>query len=134
VSERIEFLTVEDIEMLHEDQLRSHGGLDGLRDRGALESAIAAPASTFDDELLDPGVFDMAAAYAFHIAQNHPFLDGNKRTALNAALVFLGMNGWDVDDPNERLYEAMVGITEHRVTKSDFAILLRDLATSWTDP
>lgn len=133
MSERIEFLTVEDVEALHDDQLRSHGGLEGVRDHGGLESAIAAPAATFDGKLLHPSVFDMAAAYAFYIAQNHPFLDGNKRTALNAALVFLGINGWDVDDPNERLYEAMVGIAEHRVTKSEFAALLRDLAIAWTD-
>jgi death-on-curing protein len=84
------FLTVEDVESLHDEQLARYGGSAGVRDRGALESAVATPQATFGGEHLHATVFEMAAAYAFHIAQNQPFVDGNKRAGLNAALVFLG--------------------------------------------
>jgi death on curing protein len=83
------FLTVEDVVELHDEQLQRFGGTAGVRDRGALESAVAVPTATFDGNPLHENLFQMAAAYAFHLAENQPFLDGNKRTALNAALVFL---------------------------------------------
>ena len=79
---------------LHDDQLRIFGGSAGVRDAKALESAVATPASTFDGTFLHEDIFHMAAAYCFHIAENQPFVDGNKRTGLNAALVFLDINGW----------------------------------------
>jgi len=97
------FLSVEDVLALHGDQLRLFGGSAGVRDRGALESAVATPGATFDGEFLHEDLFHMAAAYAFHIAENQPFVDGNKRTGLNAALVFLDVNGWIVEDPHIRL-------------------------------
>jgi len=104
------FLTIEDVLQLHNDQLERFGGSDGIRDRGALESAVAVARATFDGKLLHDGIFAMAAAYAFHIAENQPFVDGNKRTGLNAALVFLDVNGWLVPDPDERLYDAMISL------------------------
>ncbi len=113
---------------LHNDQLRLFGGAAGLRDRNALESAVATPASTFDGALLHNDLFHIAAAYAFHLAENQPFLDGNKRTALNAALVFLDVNGWIVVDPDERLYEAMISISARKLDKLGLADLLRQLA------
>jgi len=70
----------------------------------------------------------MAAAYAFHLAENQPFVDGNKRTALNAALVFLDINGWIVSDPNERLYDAMIAISARSLDKRGLADVLRQLA------
>jgi death-on-curing protein len=123
-----EFLDVADVEALHAEQLRLFGGGDGIRDRGALESAVAMPQSSFAGAFLHDGVFEMAAAYAFHIAENQPFVDGNKRTALNAALVFLGINGWDVEDPDELLYAAMIGVAERTVSKEELASTLRRLA------
>lgn len=72
----------------------------------------------------------MAAAYAFHIAQNQPFLDGNKRAGLGSALVFLRINGIDVNDPDERLYDAMIGLAERRLDKAALAQLLRELAVT----
>lgn len=72
----------------------------------------------------------MAAAYAFHIAQNQPFLDGNKRTGLVAALVFLDLNGITVLDPEEKLYDAMISIAERRMDKDGLAELLRELVAS----
>jgi death-on-curing protein len=70
----------------------------------------------------------MATAYAFHIAENQPFLDGNKRTGLNAAIVFLDLNGWLVLDPNERLVDAMLKLAIRAISKQGLAILLRELS------
>jgi death on curing protein len=127
------FLTVGEVESLHDDQLALHGGSAGVRDRGALESAVATPQATFGGEFLHPSVFEMAAAYAFHIAENQPFVDGNKRTALDTALVFLGLNGWDVDDPNEDLYDAMIGVADGTVSKGKLASVLERLAIPYVD-
>ena len=70
----------------------------------------------------------MAAAYAFHIAENQPFVDGNKRTALNAALIFLDINDWLVEDPHMQLYDAMIALSSRALDKAGLALLLRDLA------
>jgi death-on-curing protein len=78
------FLTVEEVLVIHEDQIAAFGGTLGLRDHGSLESAVAVPQTSFGGEFLHRDVFEMSAAYAFHIAENQPFLDGNKRTALAA--------------------------------------------------
>jgi death-on-curing protein len=128
VTSEIDFLTVEDVMSFHEEQLHLFGGLAGVRDRAALEAAVGAPAASYNGEFLHASIFDMAAAYAYHLAQNHPFVDGNKRTALNAALVFLGLNGRDVSDPDGDLYEGMIGIAERRVSKEHFANLLERLS------
>ncbi len=91
-----QFLTVEEVIKFHADQLRLYGGTDGIRDLGVLESAVATPKASFGGGFLHKDLFSMAAAYAFHIAENQPFLDGNKRTGLNAALSFLGLNGLSI--------------------------------------
>jgi death-on-curing protein len=123
------FLSVDDVLELHSDQLRLFGGSAGLRDGNALESAVATAATTYEGALLHDDLFHMAAAYAFHLAENQPFLDGNKRTALNAALVFLDINGWPISDPDERLYEAMISISARKLDKRGLADLFRQLAT-----
>lgn len=122
------FLTVEDVLQLHDDQLERFGGSAGVRDRGALESAVAVAQATFDGKLLHGDIFEMAAAYAFHIAENQPFLDGNKRTGLDAALVFLDVNGWLVLDPDERLYHAVISLSARQLNKHGLAALLQELA------
>jgi death on curing protein len=127
------FLSVDEVLDLHADQLRLFGGSDGVRDRGALDSAVATPASTFDGAFLHEDLFHMAAAYAFHIAENQPFVDGNKRTALNAALVFLDINGWVVSDPDARLYDAMLSIATRLLDKRGLAVLLQELAVPDAD-
>jgi death-on-curing protein len=127
------FLTVDDVLELHADQLRLFGGSDGIRDPGALDSAVATATATFGGAYLHEDLFHMAAAYAFHISQNQPFLDGNKRTALNAALVFLDVNGWIVSDPQETLYDAMIAIAEKRLDKNGLALAFRKLAKHDTE-
>jgi death-on-curing protein len=93
-----------------------YGGSQGLRDERVLDSAVATPAATYDGEFLHEDIFHMAAAYAFHIAENQPFVDGNKRTGLNAALVFLDINGWVVSDMN--LYDAMIALSSRGARQS----------------
>ena len=96
----IVFLSVENVLQIHEDTIGIEGGLRGIRDLGLLESAVAMPRQQFGGQFLHDGLAAMAAAYLFHIASNHPFLDGNKRAAVLAALVFLDINGVDpLPDP-----------------------------------
>lgn len=85
-------LTVEAVEAIHAEVLAAHGGGSGIRDRGLLESAVAAPQATFGGEQLFDNAIDIAAACLFYLCRNHPFVDGNKRTALAACLVFLEYN------------------------------------------
>jgi death on curing protein len=127
------FLTVQEVLDFHADQIQEFGGSEGLRDEGGLDSAVAQAQATFDGEYLHKGVFEMAAAYAFHIAENQPFLDGNKRTALNAAIAFLGLNGFDVIDPDGKLFSAMIGLSSGEWTKLQMAALLEQLASPWKD-
>jgi death-on-curing protein len=91
VTPRIEFLTVEEVLAIHEDQIRRYGGAAGLRDRGLLESALVA--AEFSAYYEGPDLFRLAATYLVHLIRNHPFVDGNKRTAVVAARVFLRLNG-----------------------------------------
>lgn len=123
-----QFLTVADVLILHALQIDAHGGTLGIRDRGGLESAVAMPQAAFGGQFLHTDVFHMAAAYAFHIAESQAFLDGNKRTGLAAALVFLDRHGIGVDDPNQRCVDAMLAIAERRLDKAGLAALLRELA------
>lgn len=123
-----EFLSVEDVLELHADQLAEFGGGSGIRDRGLLESAVAQPQATFGGELVHGDVFEVAAAYLFHIVSNHPFVDGNKRTGLLAALVFLDLNGHTMLGASEELYELTMAVAAGRATKSDAAATLRHVA------
>jgi death on curing protein len=123
-----EFLTVEDVLQIHDEQLAAYGGIAGIRDQALLESAVMMPQASFDEAYLHEDLAHMAAAYAFHVAQNQPFLDGNKRTGLVAALVFLDLNDVTVLDPEEKLFDAMIAIAERRMDKHGLAELLRELA------
>jgi death-on-curing protein len=90
-----DWLTTDIITAIHSQQIAQHGGLDGVRDEGLLESALARPRQKH--AYGDPNLNELAAAYAFGIVRNHPFVDGNKRTALMAAYVFLRVNGLILD-------------------------------------
>lgn len=123
-----EFLTIEDVLQIHEAQIEAYGGIAGIRDQGLLESAVMMPQASFDGEYLHQNLFEMAAAYAFHLAENQTFLDGNKRTALVSALVFLDINGFEILDENMRLYDAMIAIANRQMNKYDLAKLLEELS------
>jgi len=89
----LHFLSVDDVLAIHEDTIRHEGGLGGVRDPGLLQSAVMTPQARFEGHWLHASLAAMAAAYHFHLCQNHPFHDGNKRVAVMAALVFLDVNG-----------------------------------------
>ena len=123
-----DFLTLDDVLELHELQVDRYGGLHGVRDQGLIESAIAQPEATFAGEYLHGDLFEMAAAYLFHIVRNHGFLDGNKRTGLLTALVFLDINGVSVDQASPDLYDLTVAVAEGRTDKDEAAAVLRRVA------
>ena len=122
------FLTLAEVLEIHHLQIELFGGSHGIRDHGLLESALAMPESSFGGEFLHPTLFAMAAAYAYHIAENQPFIDGNKRAALGAALVFLELNKISINDRKGRLYEAMMAIAARQMSKDGLAFLFADLA------
>jgi len=122
-----EFLTLEDVLDIHARQISRFGGAEGIRDRGLLESAVAAPQASFGGQLLHSDLFEIAAAYAFHIAENQPFIDGNKRTGLLSAIVFLDINGVSINYPDPRLYNAMIDIAEKKLDKRGLANLFREI-------
>ena len=121
------FLTVEEVIGLHGDQIEEFGGIHGIRDEGLIESAVMTPQASFGGEYLHSDLFEMGAAYAFHLAENQPFLDGNKRTALSSALVFMRINGFSVLDPDGKLYDMLIDIANRAADKTDLAELLRQL-------
>jgi death-on-curing protein len=118
------FLPREVVLDIHLDSLSRHGGMDGLREPGLLDSALMQPEATYFYGQGDLAA--IAAASAFHIARNPPFIDGNKRTALGSALLFLKANGVDVDKYDDAiLYDAMIGIAEKRLDKAGLAEIFR---------
>lgn len=118
------FVSRDQVLQLHRVSLERHGGLDALREPGLLDSALMQPEATYFYAQGD--LCAIAAAYAFHLAQNQPFLDGNKRTAMGAALTFLEINGLDVAKFEDgQLYDAMIGIAEKRLDKAGLAEVFR---------
>jgi death on curing protein len=108
----------------HEEQLREHGGLAGVRDENALEGALARPSNLFHYE--KPDLFALAAIYAHGIAKNHPFSDGNKRTGFVCAAVFLGINGVKLTLSEPSAVDKMLALAAGKISKDDVAKLLRE--------
>ncbi len=121
----VRFLAVTDVLTIHENTIRHEGGLVGLRDPGLLESAVLMPQQQFGGQFLHPGLAEMAAAYLFHIAQNHAFHDGNKRTAALAALIFLHLNGVGALPGPVELEKMTLAIAAGSATKDDLTKWMR---------
>ena len=121
------FLTLAEVIEIHKNQIELYGGNHGIRDLSLLQSAIAQPEASFGGEFLHKDIFEMAAAYAFHICQNHAFLDSNKRAALASALVFLKFNNISLDDLAQKLYNAMMALAKGQLEKKDLAGILQRL-------
>jgi death-on-curing protein len=120
------FLTREQIDTIHRDQIEAWGGLHGLRSEDALESAIAQPQNVYFYG--DGDLYEIAAAYAFHIAESQAYLDGNKRTGVQAAADFLEINGIDTGAlPELATYEAMIRVAVHELDRSGLAAFLREV-------
>ncbi|HET9000473.1 MAG TPA: type II toxin-antitoxin system death-on-curing family toxin [bacterium] len=119
------FLDLEEALLIHDDQIKRYGGAGGIRDLSLLQSALAMPQAGSGTAYSHVDLFEMAAAYVFHIVKNHPFLDGNKRTGIVAALVFLEMNGVRVRATNEALFNAVLAVAAGTLQKSGIAEFFR---------
>lgn len=120
------FLEWAEVLELHDQSLAEFGGSAGIRDSGLVESALASAKNTFFFGSGD--LFDIAAAYAFHIAEAQAFLDGNKRTAIASAIAFLHLNGIAEVPNDDALYEAMIAVAKHRLDKLGLATIFRSCA------
>ena len=109
---------------VHAEQLALFGGADGIRDLGLLESGLARPINKFGYGESDLAA--LAAAYAFGIARNHPFVDGNKRAAFASIIVFLGLNGFDFDVPPEQATAMILALAAGEVSEDSLARWIRD--------
>jgi death-on-curing protein len=125
-----EFLSLDEVLAIHQDQIERYGGGIGLRDAGLLASAVDLPRATFDGDSLHRDVFERAAAYLYHIVQNHPFVDGNKRTGAAAALVFLDLNGIGLEVGDDELVGLVLSVAQGRADKRVIAEFFRGHATS----
>jgi death on curing protein len=112
------FLTLDDVLEMHQEQIERYGGSHGLRDPGALEPAVATPQASFGGFWLHPAIDARAAAYLFHLCQNHAFVDGNERVAANAAVVFLLMNDWEPLFEEDDLVTLVLGIAAGAIGKA----------------
>jgi len=115
----IKFLTLSEVLLILDDQIKNYGGIYGIRDIKLLSSAIYMPESSFRGQYLHETIPAMAAAYAFHICQNHPFLDGNKRVALASSLVFLDINGYELNCKDETLYNKIMDMAKGEIKKEE---------------
>ena len=122
----VTFLSQQEVLRIHATLIDLYGGAHGVRDAELLASALAQPEATYEGLYLHSEVVEQAAAYGFHLAQNHPFLDGNKRIALAALLVFLEINGRSLRVEQESLYAVMMSVAEGRLSKPGLAGWIRD--------
>jgi death-on-curing protein len=118
------FLTLDEVLAIHADQIRRYGGSPGVRDMRLLDSALAMPQASFSGEHLHATLAEMAAAYLFHLAKNHPFVDGNKRAALAAALAFIWINDRRLDAGEDELTGLVMGIAAGSVGKAEAAVFI----------
>lgn len=121
---KLRFLGLDEVLAIHREQVERYGGTAGVRDLGLLESAVAAPEASFDGAYLHGTLPEMAAAYLYHLAQNHAFLDGNKRVAAASMFLFLYVNDLELDCTEDELVDLTVGVASGKVTKAEIAVFL----------
>ena len=123
------FLTVEEVRLIHARQVATAGNAGGIRDERLLESAVAAPQAAITGQYLHRDLAEMAAAYLFHLAKNHPFVDGNKRVAAEAAVMFLEANGLnfvaDEDEFADLVLNVARGISDKPAIAAFFRVQTR---------
>lgn len=130
MSGQIVFLTVDQLLAIHLRMIDEFGGSNKIRDRRLLESASAMPMSTFGGRFLHTNLAEMAAAYLFHLCKNHPFVDGNKRTALAAAETFLLINDHKLQATNNELEELTVGVADGSISKNQVTDFFKGRVTA----
>jgi death on curing protein len=132
LSKSLKHLTVEAVKAIHREVLAAHGGAPGIRDETLLESAVAAPQASMMGQALISDPVEIAAAYLFYICRNHPFVDGNKRTALAACLVFLEENALLSNSklPTDAWEEFVVDLASSKISRDETTLRLRKLLRS----
>ena len=120
------FLGLDEVIEIHNDQIKRYGGHPGIRDIGLLKSAIAMPAAYFDGDYLHTDIYEMAAAYLYHILRDHPFIDGNKRTGAVSSVVFLMMNGVEVNADEDNFERMVLSAAEGKIDKTTIAQFFRN--------
>lgn len=122
------FVDLDRVLRTHLSLIERYGGAEGVRDIGLLHSALAMPQASFGGEFLHKDLFEMAAAYLYHIVQNHPFVDGNKRTGAATAIIFLAINGVELDADEEGLVEVTLAVAKGVAGKQQVADYFRRIA------
>jgi len=129
----LRFLSAALVLAIHDDQVRLYGGAYGVRDEAALDSALAQPRATYGGECLHPTVYDSAPAYGYHLCQNHPFVDGNKRAAGMAMFTFLKLNSLEPIASEMAYYETMMAVATGQMSKEALTAWLRTAVASRAD-
>ncbi len=119
------FLALDEIIAIHQDQIARYGGSEGVHDWGLLQSAVAMPAASFGGQFLHADQCEMAAAYLFHLVQNHPFIDGNKRAGAVAAYVFLALSHRRLTADNDVYSDLVLSVARGETPKSAAADFFR---------
>ena len=119
------FLDIDHTMRLHRSLIETYGGIEGIRDVGLLHSALAMPQASFGGEFLHRDLFEMSAAYLYHIVQNHPFIDGNKRTGAAAAIIFLSMNDMELIVEEEALVNLVLQVARGAIGKPEIAAFMK---------
>lgn len=109
---------------IHRRQLAEHGGSDGIRDQGLLESALFRPRNQFNYG--NPSIFDLAAAYGYGIAKNHPFIDGNKRTSYVVMRTFLKLNGYDLQTSTPKKYQVWIRLADSQMNETELSKWIKE--------
>jgi death-on-curing protein len=122
---KINFLTLEEVKLIQINQINRYGGIHGLRDEGLLDSAINYPRATFDKQYLHADIYHMASSYMYAIIKNHPFLDGNKRTGLIVAILFLAYNDIFINAQEDELFDLTIAMAQSQITESEDALFFK---------
>ena len=125
----IHFLSETIVLAIHDDQVRLYGGAYGVRDEARLDAALHMPQAQFGGEFLHSTIFHMATAYGFHLCQNHPFIDGNKRTAGMAMFTFLRLNGLELVASELDYYQTVMAVANGEMNKEQLATWLQTIVT-----
>jgi death on curing protein len=119
------FLSLSEVLEIHRDQIFRYGGATGIRDMDLLKSALGMPPSTYGSRFLHTDIYEMAGAYLFHLVRNHPFVDGNERVGAVAAVVFLDLNGFDFNAPEDDFAEMVLAVARGELDKTDVTVFIR---------
>ena len=123
---KINFIPKQVILHFHEQLIELYGGTPGIRDEQLLDSALEQPKSSFGSSFLNESIFEMAAAYGFHICKNHPFVDGNKRISLVAMDTFLQENGYEITASEKETYKIIIALSSGEISKKELTEWLKE--------